>query len=117
MPSAWRPASSCRVVASAFIALALVACRRDSQDVVRSRAANEKPLDRLLPGELAEGKEQAFGLLLPREMHLERVFDDSAIARGKVGPEALAEYVKKRVEATTFELGQGRIVFAHTHPT
>lgn len=114
---AWRPASSTSVVTSALIALALCACRRDNQDAIKPRAVDERPLDRLQPGELAEGKEQAFGLLLPREMHLERVFDDSAVARGKVGPEALAEYVKKRVDTTTFELGQARIVFAHAHPT
>lgn len=111
-----RPAHSARVITTAIITLSFCACRRESHDVVKSRAADERPLDRLLPGELAEGKEQAFGLLLPREMRLERVFDDSAIARGKVGPEALAEYVKKRVETTTVEFGQGRIVFAHTHP-
>ena len=72
-------------------------------------------LDRLLPGELAEGNERALGLVVPRDMHFERVFDDSAQARGRVAAEALANYVRKRVDAATVEIGAARTLFPRAH--
>ena len=72
-------------------------------------------LDRLLPGELAEGTERALGLAVPRDMRFERVFDDSAVARGRVGAEALANYVRKRVDAATVEIGAARTLFPRAH--
>ena len=71
--------------------------------------------DRLLPGELAEGKQKAMGLAVPRDMELLRVFDDSAVARGRVGAEAVANYVRSRVDAATAEIGAARTVFPRAH--
>jgi hypothetical protein len=71
--------------------------------------------DRLLPGELAEGGEKAMGLALPRDMHLLRVFDDSALARGRVAADALSNYVRGRIDATTAEIGAARTVFPRAH--
>jgi len=55
------------------------------------------------------------GLAVPRDMHVERVFDDSVVARGRVGTDALAAYVRKRVDVTTIEIGVARTLFARAH--
>jgi len=71
--------------------------------------------DRLLPGELAEGSERAMGLALPRDMKLVRRFDDSAVIRGRAAADAVANYVRKRVDATSAEIGAARTVFPRAH--
>jgi hypothetical protein len=55
------------------------------------------------------------GLAVPRDMRFERVFDDSAMARGRVGADALANYVRKRVDAATVEIGAVRTLFPRAH--
>jgi hypothetical protein len=99
------------------VACALVGCsRKEPPPPPAPRAAvSSTAFDRLLPGELAEGNERALGLAVPRDMHLERVFDDSAVARGRVGAEALANYVRKRVDAKTVEIGAARTLFPKAH--
>jgi hypothetical protein len=71
--------------------------------------------DRLLPGELAEGHEKAMGLAVPRDMRLLRVFDDSAVARGRVAADAVSNYVRRRVDTSTAEIGAARTVFPKAH--
>jgi hypothetical protein len=78
-------------------------------------SATATAADRLLPGELAEGRERALGLVVPRDMKLLRVFDDSAVARGRVGADAVSNYVRKRVDAATAEIGAARTVFPKAH--
>jgi hypothetical protein len=78
-------------------------------------AASVTSADRLLPGELAEGHQKAMGLAVPRDMRLVRVFDDSAVARGRVSADALSNYVRKRVDAATAEIGAARTVFPKAH--
>jgi hypothetical protein len=71
--------------------------------------------DRLLPGELAEGTERAKGLVLPRGLWVERRFNDSVAARGRIRPEPIANYVRQRVEGGTVEIGVARTVFDNAH--
>jgi hypothetical protein len=78
-------------------------------------SATATSADRLLPGELAEGQEHAMGLAVPRDMRLLRVFDDSAVARGRVGADAVSNYVRRRVDAATAEIGAARTVFPRAH--
>ena len=107
-----------RSAASAVIAFALVACRKEKapeQAAPVAPAVATTALDQLLPGELADGNERALGFAVPRDMHFERVFDDSALARGRVAPEALANYVRKRVDAPSVEIGAARTLFARAH--
>src|SRR5262249_6680471 len=78
-------------------------------------AAPTTAVARLLPGELAEGRERAMGLAVPREMTVVRVFDDSAVARGRVDADALSNYVRKRVDAPVAEIGAARTVFPKAH--
>ena len=98
-------------------ALALGGCRcsrsgDDGSDPQANASASARPpVDRLAPGELAEGPTSAFGLMFPQKMRLERRFLDSAHAAGPVPPEAVANYVRQRVEATHVEIGAARTVF------
>jgi hypothetical protein len=105
------------VAALLVTALGSASCRKEKAPAPAPLAAPvaSAALDRLLPGELAEGTERALGLVLPRDMHFERVFDDSALARGRVGAEALANYVRKRVDAATVEIGAARTLFPKAH--
>jgi hypothetical protein len=101
-----------------LIALLTFACRNKehapSPTPVPAPVASTA-LDRLLPGELAEGTDKAMGLAVPRDMHFERIFDDSALARGRVGADALANYVRTRVDAATVEIGAARTLFPKAH--
>lgn len=70
-----------------------------------------RPLDRLAPGELAPGLVQVFGFVAPRELQLERRFPDAAHLAGTVRAEAVANYVRQRVETERVEIGAARTVF------
>ena len=70
-----------------------------------------KPADRLAPGELAPGTVEVWGFRAPKQMRLDRRFPDAAHFVGAVPAEALANYVRERVEAERVEVGAARTVF------
>lgn len=76
-----------------------------------SALASAVPVDRLTPGELAPGTLRVNGLLLPREMRLDRSFEGVSHVVGDVRPEDVANYVRKRVTVAHVEIGAGRTVF------
>src|SRR4051812_48927601 len=78
-------------------------------------SASASSADRLLPGELAEGRERMMGLPVPRDMRVVRVFDDAAVARGRVDLESVSNYVRKRVDAASAEIGAARTLFPRAH--
>ena len=82
---------------------------------VASAQSTTLPPDRLDPGELPEGTVSAFGLLLPRSFHVEREFDGVVYFIGQGGTEQVSNYIRKRVDARTIELGPGRTIFASVH--
>lgn len=99
-----------------LVLIALAGC--DSDETImpagsRPNAAGSarKPLDRLAPGELEPGRAEAFGLLLPRLLGVDARFPDAVHASGPVKPEALANYVRPRVEVAHVEIGAARTVF------
>ena len=105
-----------RVLAVLLASLALAGC--DSEDAVvgpghapGADSAGRKPIDRLAPGELAPGRAEAFGFLLPRDLSVEARFHDAVHASGPVKPEALANYVRARVDVAHVEIGAARTVF------
>jgi hypothetical protein len=55
------------------------------------------------------------GLAVPRDMRLLRVFDDSAVARGRIAADLVSNYVRKRVDASSVEIGAARTVFPRAH--
>lgn len=104
-----------------LVALATVAsaCRNDadgSADVVGAAAPSSsavpmRPVDRLAPGELAEGNQSAFGIPVPRGMRLDANFADAAHVVGTVRAEDVANYVRERVQVDRVEIGAARTVF------
>lgn len=70
------------------------------------------PVDQVLPDELAEGKEQAFGLTLPRLVRVTMRFDDVVFATTSAQADKVANYVRRRVIADRVETGPTKTVFA-----
>ncbi|MBI4704625.1 MAG: hypothetical protein HY744_26270 [Deltaproteobacteria bacterium] len=82
-----------------------------------SVAASARPaVDTTEEGELAEGTERAFGLVLPREMRVAARFPDEVFAGGEVRFEAASNFVRQRVAAEHVETGPVRTVFVRAHP-
>jgi hypothetical protein len=79
----------------------------------KSASARAKPVDHLAPGELKQGKERAFGLVLPEGMKVISRFDDAVHARGRFPPQDIANYVRKQVHVKRVELGAARTIFPH----
>ncbi|MCC6528554.1 MAG: hypothetical protein IT373_38260 [Polyangiaceae bacterium] len=97
-------------------ALGAAGCGREEKrppppDLAARAPRRQAPVDSTLPGELAEGEGQAFGFHLPRRMRITGSFPDVVIAEGPVGLEALANYVRERLEPGRVETGPSRTVF------
>jgi hypothetical protein len=104
-----------RSIALLCSALALLACRKHTPSTeareAPSASASAKPLDRLAPGELAQGASQVFGFEVPLDMKIQGQFPDVAYLDGRVPPEAVANYVRERVEVEHVEIGAAATVF------
>jgi hypothetical protein len=99
------------------LALTLGACRRRSEPEQLEAPApppalSARPVDRLLPGELAEGSEKAFGLALPRVAVVRGRFTDLVFADVDVPPHRVANYLRQRVTADKIETGPVKTVFS-----
>jgi hypothetical protein len=97
-------------LALAFGALATLACRKHTAPVPppslsATEVSSAKPVDRLAPDELEPGKSQVFGFEVPRRMRVQGAFLEVAYVEGDVTPEALANYVRERVEVERVEIG------------
>ncbi len=102
------------VVASVLVlALGLGGCEGEPEIVGPGAPlpSAPRPLDRLAPGELSQGKAEAFGFIAPREMRLERRYPDAAHFTGNLRPEAVANYVRERVLVAHVEVGAARTLF------
>jgi hypothetical protein len=103
---------------AAAACLACAACRKEPTPTPAPAPAPTQSAtgaDRLLPGELAEGQEKAFGFVFPRVMRIERSFNDSVAARGATSPEPIANYVRPRLDGAVVEIGVARTVFNNAH--
>ena len=99
------------------VALAAGGCReRRSPAELEAPApppvAPQLPVDRTLPGELAEGTEKAFGLMLPRVMVVRGRFTDFIVGAATVSPDQVANYIRQRVAANQVETGPVKTVFS-----
>jgi hypothetical protein len=102
------------VVPFLLAALACGGCKKRRPTEVEAPVASssaELPVDRALPGELAEGPEQAFGLTLPRVMVVRGRFDDIVYGVAEVTPDKVANYIRARVSADKVETGPAKTVF------
>jgi hypothetical protein len=73
--------------------------------------APRPPVDKLEPGELAEGSEKAFGLPIPRSMLIEARFPDAVFAVGEISPDLVASYIQTRVVSEGIDKGPVKTVF------
>ncbi|MCA9589216.1 MAG: hypothetical protein KC657_28090 [Myxococcales bacterium] len=89
-----------RPLATALLAAAvaaLPACKRKPPPEVGADAGPPTP-DQLAPGELAEGTESAFGLVLPRVMIVQTRKSDAVYAwTAYASPEDVSNYVRARI--------------------
>jgi hypothetical protein len=95
----------------------LVGCQRGDSAVgggsaQASASVAPPPVDHLAPGELAPGKRQVFGLVVPQEMTVVSQSPDRALLEGEVEAGDLIDYVRLRVEVSHVEIGAGRTIFS-----
>ncbi len=70
-----------------------------------AQVATATPLDHLAPGELVEGTEEAFGLPLPRGVHVESSDKGDVRAVGLVTLHAFAKYLRTHVQESDLDEG------------
>lgn len=107
-PPAWLLLSCC------LLSVAGCSSKREGPGPVASgvlASSSPPPLDHLAPDELAEGKLEVYGFPVPRGMEVESRLLDRAYVRGRVSPEALANYVREHVSVSHVEIGAARTVF------
>jgi hypothetical protein len=69
--------------------------------------------DQLAPGELVEGDAKAFGVPLPRDLHVEASFADVVYASGRVGVHPLVEFFRARLTEGGVREGPQAATFEH----
>ncbi|HEY8088437.1 MAG TPA: hypothetical protein VIF09_11345, partial [Polyangiaceae bacterium] len=95
------------------------ACSKDappSGDVpatIASIAPSTVPADHLAPGELVEGKEVAFGVVLPRGLSVDERFVDVVHASGPLSVHSLVAYFRPRLTGGAFREGERSATFEH----
>jgi hypothetical protein len=110
-------------VTIAVASVAMSACARhrpddgpESSPTARPAQSNEPgatPVDHLAPGELVEGSQKAFGLTLPRELHVTQSFVDVVSATGPVSVHSLVRYLSTRLEGGSVREGTDAATFQH----
>jgi hypothetical protein len=98
-----------------LLALLLPACHRtqDQQSGPRPRQLRDAvpATDQLAPGELAEGTDKAFTLLLPRGLRIQQAVMGTIVALGPVPADDLANYILSHVRDGTVTRGANGTVF------
>lgn len=106
-----RAAGLCLAVLTAAATLACRSKQEPVRAVASASARVVKPVDRLLPGELSSSQGQVFGLAVPNGMTVKGAFGGTAYLEGNVAPDALANYVRDRVDVERVEIGVARTLF------
>lgn len=74
------------------------------------------PPDRLAPDEVVEGKERAFGLPLPRMVHVKARFPKTVHVVSPLTPEQLTNFVRARVKDGSVMAGAGKTTLTNVTP-
>lgn len=99
------------ILVAAALSVGGVACRKPPTEDHRSDAP-PPPADHLAPGEIPEGTDRAFSLVLPRASHVFMRFPEAVHVRSPLSTEQLSHFVRARVRSgralvgatvTTFE--------------
>jgi hypothetical protein len=77
--------------------------------------ASSKPADHLAPDELVEGDQKAFGVVLPRDVHVDGAFTDLLIASAHVGVHPLTKYFRAHLGEGSLREGDEAATFEHVH--
>jgi hypothetical protein len=77
------------------------------------RPAASVPVDHLATDELIEGKDQAFGITLPRGLAVEERAVEIVTASGPFSVHALVKYFKPRLTGGSFREGERSATFEH----
>lgn len=80
--------------------------------------AQAQPLDHLAADELLEGEKSAFGVVLPRALHVDGAFVDVVFASapsGQVGVHPLTKYFRARLTEGSLREGDEAATFEHVH--
>ncbi len=100
--------------------LAAAGCRKDTSTTVEDApptplpaVPSAVPADHLAPGELVEGKEEAFGIVLPRGVHVDERFVDVVHASGVASIHSLVAYFRPRLVGGSFREGERSATFEH----
>jgi hypothetical protein len=105
-----------RAIVLCTLVLGVMACRRSPGGATvdagaTATAPSARPVDHLAPGELQEGTEKAFSLVLPSGVHVQRAFMYSVFASGTPRADDVANYVRARVRGGTVTRGVTGTIF------
>jgi len=105
-------------VAAVVAAAGLISCARTPPDESRPTSAiapqaelAPPPVDHLAPGELLEGTARAFGLTLPRDLHVDATFADVIYASGEGSIHPMTKYFRARLEGGSLEENDSAATF------
>jgi hypothetical protein len=107
----------CGLYALLAVSAACISCEKDEPPTLGSTVApvaatpTAAPRDHLVPGELLEGSEQAFGLRLPRGTRVESVFPQQIVAACEAKATDVANYIRPRVSMGTVSVGAASTMF------
>ncbi len=95
-----------------LLLLVLASCRRhEAPAEPAAPPVSALPADRLAPGELIPGDKKAFGIVLPRDLHVDQSLPSLFYASGPVNASDLANYVRARVKGGDVSVGAAATVF------
>jgi hypothetical protein len=106
----------------AVVALLSSACHRSSPadsgpapaaSAAAVRAAPVVPADHLAPGELLEGTDRAFDVLLPRGLRVDGAFSDEVLTSGALAVHPLVDYFRTHVQNGDLREGATSATFEH----
>jgi hypothetical protein len=108
-----------RALTVAALALTVAACRAHpppdlmAPDTGASAEADETPVDRLAPGELVEGSDEAYGLKLPRGLDVTSRFAPVVYASGRLPVRPVVDYLRARLQGGELREGPTSATFQH----
>jgi hypothetical protein len=78
-------------------------------------SASATPADHLAADELVEGDKKAFGLTLPRDVHVDGAFVDLVLASAHLPVHPLVKYFRARLAEGSLREGDEAATFEHVH--
>lgn len=109
MTSPARPTTKAGALTTLALVVGLIACRRPSPEPLDD--VGPPPSDHLAENEVAEGKQRAFSLPLPRNATIAVRFPGAIHVNSDLAPEPLSNFVRARVKAGKMIVGATTTTF------